>query len=273
MRILKRFEDLTFTDNYMFIAVMSDPANIEIAKGIIEIACKKKVKYISLVQTEVTENPFYDSKGVRFDVYFYDDDTNYVIEMQTYQDDLVLRARYYHDVLDMKTLNKGDDYENLKKNVVIFICTTDYFGNGEPITRTAVMNTETKEEIGDGRETIYLNTTAETDDPNTKAFYAFVQKNALTNRFTRSIDDSIRVVKGNGINKKQFMRLQDEVKLAAREAAREAAKEAAEKAREEGQQEGAIEIAKNMLQKQFSIETISELTHLSIEEIEKLKVN
>lgn len=265
MRKLKKFEELTFVDNFMFIAVLSDPANLEIARGIIEIACKRKVENIKLVQTEVTENLFYDSKGVRFDVYFVGDDTNYVIEMQTYDDNLVLRARYYHDVLDMKTLNKGDDYDALKKNVVIFICTSDPFGDGEPITRTAVVNTKTKEEIGDGRETIYLNTTAETDEPNTKAFYQFVQENKLTDGFTEKIGDSIEVVKRNDISKKQFMRLQDEVKLAA--------KEALEEGRQEERRLLTVEMAKSMLQDNVSTELISKYTTLPIEEIEKLKEN
>ena len=40
----KRFEDLTFCDNYMFVTILDDPKNVDIAKRIVELALNRKVK-------------------------------------------------------------------------------------------------------------------------------------------------------------------------------------------------------------------------------------
>ena len=72
----------------------------------------------------------YDSKSVRLDVYVEDEkNTVYNIEMQATSDKfLPLRIRYYHDMIDLNIIDKGELYSELKRSFVIFICTYDPFG-------------------------------------------------------------------------------------------------------------------------------------------------
>lgn len=37
---------------------------------------------------------------------------------------------YYQGMIDLNILEKGEDYRNLKKSYVIFICTFDQYGKG-----------------------------------------------------------------------------------------------------------------------------------------------
>ena len=37
------------------------------------------------------------------------------------------RSRYYQGMIDLNLLQKGEDYNRLKKSYVIFICTEDIF--------------------------------------------------------------------------------------------------------------------------------------------------
>ena len=68
----KKFEDLTFADHY-------------------------------------TISPYYETKGVRLDVYIKDSDKVFDIELQNALDDnLPLRTRYYQSMVDSDNLLKGE---------------------------------------------------------------------------------------------------------------------------------------------------------------------
>lgn len=71
-------------------------------------------------------------KGVRLDVYVEDDwNTVFDLEMQIHMKrNLAKRMRYYQGMIDLNILEKGGDYNKLKKSYVIFICTFDLYGQG-----------------------------------------------------------------------------------------------------------------------------------------------
>ena len=48
----KRFEELTFSDNFMFSVILEDPNNLDIAKKIIELSLNRKVKHLRVKSTE-----------------------------------------------------------------------------------------------------------------------------------------------------------------------------------------------------------------------------
>ena len=91
---------------------------IEIEK--IEVSYEKSIIF----------NP--DCKGVRLDVYAKDEkNTRYDIEMQVAEQDLGKRVRYYHSQMDMDLLGSSNEYRELPKAYVIFICNFDPFGEGK----------------------------------------------------------------------------------------------------------------------------------------------
>ena len=75
---MKSVDDLTFTDDYMFGAIMQ---NEEICKGVIERLLHIKVEKLELITLQKDISPYYETRGVRFDVYVKDSDKIYDIEM------------------------------------------------------------------------------------------------------------------------------------------------------------------------------------------------
>lgn len=121
----KPVDELTFTDDGMFQAVLRNP---EICAELVERLLHIKVAHVEYPELEKTIKPFYSTKGVRLDVYLKDEDKIIDVEMQSYpQDDLGKRTRYYQSMIDMDSLMKGQDYTELKESYVLFICKNEPF--------------------------------------------------------------------------------------------------------------------------------------------------
>ncbi len=121
----KRFEDLTFGDDWMFQAVLRDP---EISAELVELLLGIKVKRVEYPELEKVIEPFYTTKGVRLDVYLKDEDKVIDVELQSYEmAALGKRMRYYEAMLDMDALMKGEPYDKLKDSYILFICKNDPF--------------------------------------------------------------------------------------------------------------------------------------------------
>ena len=121
----KPIEELTFTDDGMFQAVMHNP---EICAELVERLLHIKVKQVKYPKLEKKIAPYYTSKGIRLDVYLKDEDKVIDIEIQNYpQEALGKRTRYYSAMIDMDNLMKGQDYTELKDSYILFICKQDPF--------------------------------------------------------------------------------------------------------------------------------------------------
>lgn len=102
-----------------------------------------------------------ECKGIRLDVYVKDEnDTVYNIEMQrTDNKNLVKRMRYYQGNIDIDCIQKGQDYRELTKSYVIFICTFDYFNEGRhKYTFENVCLEDSNIKLKDDAQKIILNT-------------------------------------------------------------------------------------------------------------------
>ncbi len=121
----KSFDELTFTDDWMFQKVMNNP---EICKTLVERLLHIRVDHIEFPELEKAIAPYYTSKGVRLDVYLKDSDKVIDIECQAnLKPALGNRTRYYQSMIDIDNLMKGEDYEKLKESYVLFICKDDPF--------------------------------------------------------------------------------------------------------------------------------------------------
>ena len=67
------------------------------------------------------------------------------------------RARYHSGLLDMNTLNPGQDFDKLPESYVIFITKRDILGYGLPIYHIDRKIREADEEFRDGAHIIYVN--------------------------------------------------------------------------------------------------------------------
>ena len=121
----KTVDELTFTDDGMFQAVLRDP---EICAELVERLLHVKVNHVDYPKLEKQIAPYYSSKGVRLDVYLKDTDKVIDVEMQSSpQEALGKRTRYYEAMVDIDSLLKGQDYTELKDSYILFICKTDPF--------------------------------------------------------------------------------------------------------------------------------------------------
>jgi len=65
----KRYEDLTFADDFMFCHVMQDES---ICISVIETLLGIQVDHVEYLNFQQSVHPDFDSRGVRFDVYVRD---------------------------------------------------------------------------------------------------------------------------------------------------------------------------------------------------------
>ena len=121
----KPVDQLTFTDDGMFQAVMHDPTA---CSKIVEHLLHIQVDHIDYPELEKVIAPYYTSKGIRMDVYVKNSDRVIDVEMQARSRDAIgKRTRYYQSMIDIDNLMKGDDYSMLKESYILFICKNDPF--------------------------------------------------------------------------------------------------------------------------------------------------
>lgn len=133
MRKIKTYDELTFTDDFIFCKVLEESP--ELCRELLEIILEKKISKV-VVNKQKSVDIMPDAKSVRFDVYVEENGKNviYDIEMQTsVQKDIGKRSRYYQGMIDMNLINKGAKYAELKQSYIIFICTFDPFGQNRCI--------------------------------------------------------------------------------------------------------------------------------------------
>ena len=121
----KTFEELTFTDDWMFQKVMQDP---KISAELVERLLHINVDHVEYPDLEKVIAPYYTSKGVRLDVYLKDSNKVIDIECQAnLKPALGKRTRYYQSMIDIDCLMKGEEYDKLKESYILFICKNDPF--------------------------------------------------------------------------------------------------------------------------------------------------
>ena len=192
----KPVEELVFSDDFMFGAVMREP---DICKGVLERLLKIKIDRIEYTDLQKHISPFYSKKGVRLDVYVSGSDKVFDVECQSYKiEDIGKRTRYYQAMIDTDSLMKGAVYSELKESFVIFICLDDPFCNELP---TYTFERECKEnkdvKLGDMTHHVIFNAAAygKEQDPNVRAFLSFVKNNMAEDEFTRGISNMVQTKK------------------------------------------------------------------------------
>ena len=123
-KIIERYEELKFTNRYIFSWVLK--RDHELCKEVIEAILDVRIREIIKIEDEDSVETSVTGHGVRLDVYLEDDDAIYDIEMQIEDTgNLPKRSRYYQGSIDTDYLDKGADYNTLKKTCVIFLCSFD----------------------------------------------------------------------------------------------------------------------------------------------------
>ncbi|MCI6703860.1 MAG: Rpn family recombination-promoting nuclease/putative transposase [Erysipelotrichaceae bacterium] len=267
---MKKFKNLTIQDDFMFSKAMT--ANLELTKKVIELITGRKVEDVKFHKSQYAVNSFVEAKGARFDVLLEGDDVRYDIEMQVKkQNDLVERNLYYTSMLVVESLKEGRSYKEIPHIFTIFICIFDPFNEGEEKYVIKENVVSRGKDITDkihyecGYDKIYLN--AGLIKPNHTEgnkeltnFLEYIRSNIALDKLTEEIDDLVEEAKISPEMELEYMTLEEKLKMYKAEGIAE------------GEKKKAIETARNLLlMTDFSIDKISEITLLPVEEIEKLK--
>ena len=270
----KSVDELTFTDDGMFQAVLHEPG---ICAELVERLLHVKVGRIEYPEIEKTIAPYYSTKGVRLDVYLKDRDKVIDVEMQSYpQEAMGLRTRYYQSMIDTDSLLKGQDYPELPASYILFICRNAPFmdkddkNHGLPryTFRTQCME-DNNVNLDDKTVKVIYNASAyqEEKDEEVRAFLKYVYtNNPGKDGFSSRLFAIVENIKLNDIFRSQYaaMNLHD------RDLIRWAKKEALAEGIEKGASQKAIEAAENFLREGISTEIIARCTGLSLEKVQEL---
>ena len=273
---IKKWNSLTFTDDFIFCKVLQNP---EICKELLEILLNIKITKLEYVNKQQVVDPIFEAKGIRLDVYVDDGNRVFDIEMQTsINSDLSKRARYYASAMDIELLNQGQYYSELKESFVIFICTKDPFGKDYPIYSFENICKEDKNlNLDDKTHKIFYNASAynNLDANRIKDFLDFVTNGVAKSDFTSKLQDNVVKIKSNRNWRSEYMTM--EMKLHEREqiGIEQGIAIGEAKGRSEGRTEGihaqAVESAKILKSKGMDLDFIQQVTGLSINEINNLK--
>ncbi len=264
---MKRFEDLTIADDYMFYHVMQ---NENLCKTLLTAILSDKIGEISEIAVQKSFETASNAKGIRLDVWVVDNKgKQYNIEMQTINNrNLARRMRYYQSAIDSHLLEKGSHYSELADSFIIFICPFDYPNKGLPIyTFKSICLEDGKTELDDGISKIIVNSSAseKVKDKNLKAFLEYMNGQEPKNEFVESLKNQIDTFKHNNKMREDYMyrmTVEDEIRF-------EAAKEATQKAEAKATAEAQATL-KSLRDMGVNIEKLAEATGLSVEEIKAL---
>ena len=273
---MKNFQDLNLCDDFLFKEVMRDK---KLVIGFLEMVLelKGKIKEVKFVETEKTIRHRYLDKGVRLDVYLKDNENNvYNIEIQNGNlTNIAKRCRMYQSKLDSGALKPGEDYANLKKQYIIFVCTGDPFGEGlYKYTFENLCEEDPSIKLGDESLKVFLNTKGQKGEVSRelKAFLNFVEESTVQNAanindlYVAQLSAKIEDIKKDEELGGVFMTLEEKMN----ELAKEKMAEGKEIGIKEGIKENSLSVAKLMKEKNYDINDIIEITHLTKEEIESL---
>ena len=155
--------DIPLENDAMFAEVMRrKDACIGLLETIFEGRRIRDIVYEDDFSLEPQKNIIFDpgNKSIRLDVYFEDEDAVYDIELQKVKRwNLAKRSRMYSSMMDANMLDKGLEYDALKKSYVIFVCMFDVFGQGMKSYRFRTMCENVQGlPLDDGRYIIVVNT-------------------------------------------------------------------------------------------------------------------
>ena len=275
----------------MFGKVMQDR---EICAGVIERLLGIKVGKIKYPKLQKVIAPYYSTHGVRLDVYVENSTTVFDVEIQTTPvAALGKRMRYYQSMIDIDHLTQGNPYDVLKESYVLFLCKKVPYKEKRSVYRFE----RTSEGIsaGDNSHWIVYNLeqSKEESDASLRAFMEYVgsgnstENDALVERIAHTVEK----LKRNELFRDEYraMNLHDYDKLSQGRAQgrkegialgrqegitlgrQEGIAQGLQKGMAQGRQEGILMTARGLIEIGLSLEQITKVTGLSLEQVTALK--
>lgn len=275
----------------MFGKVMQDR---EICAGVIERLLGIKVGKIKYPKLQKVIAPYYSTHGVRLDVYVENSTTVFDVEIQTTPvAALGKRMRYYQSMIDIDHLTQGNPYDVLKESYVLFLCKKVPYKEKRSVYRFE----RTSEGIsaGDNSHWIVYNLedSESEQDAGLRAFMKYVGSgnSAGSDALVERIAHTVEKLKRNELFRDEYraMNLHDYDKLSQGRAQgrkegialgrqegitlgrQEGIAQGLQKGMAQGRQEGILMTARGLIEIGLSLEQITKVTGLSLEQVTALK--
>ena len=261
---MKKYEELTFTDDYMFCKVMQE--NEDLCKRVVEVIIGRKIGKIIHNEKQEAIDVTKNGKGIRMDVFLEDDENSvYNIEMQNVDTkNIAKRSRYYQGMLDVDYMERGWEYEKLKKSYIIFINMFDMFGQGLPkYTFTNRCHEKPNLEMGDDTTKIFLNAQGICDkiESEIESLIMYLNKGKATSELTEEIDTRVVNARTNPRWRTEFMTLYERYQIERKQGL------------EQGRNNSILLFVKNALERNMSLEDACEIVGTTVEEYNQLLTN
>lgn len=274
---LKKYEELFFTDDFLFCKIMQEPA---ICTQVIQTLLGFQVEKIEYIQSQREIKPELTARGIRLDVYVRSSDAVIDIEMQTYSyGNLPLRMRYYQSLMDIDFLEPGRDFSELNNTYIVFICTHDPFGKGLPVYTIkpfCVQSSALNDLIDDKTVKAVYNVDAwqKVENPALRSFLHFLKTKEAKTPLEKAIESRIVSSLTNQPWRKEFMICSpfywDAVHLGHENGFEEGIRQGILQGKSQGLEqlsESKKQIARNLKQMGLTGEQIAQATGLDLQEV------
>ena len=281
--------DIPLENDAMFAEVMRrKDACIGLLETIFEGRRIRDIVYEDDFYIEPQKNIIFDpgNKSIRLDVYFEDEDAVYDIELQKVKRwNLAKRSRMYSSMMDANMLDKGLEYDALKKSYVIFVCMFDVFGQGMKSYRFRTMCENVQGlPLDDGRYIIVVNTKGSAGDSteDMDAFFRYLNGGIKSigtgehsgNRFVEKLDRYVLDINGDEDWRQGYMKYElnliEKYKDGKAEGVNEGRAEGISIGRAEGEANATGRMVKGFKSLGLSDEDIAKGASISVEEVRNI---
>ena len=201
-----------------------------------------------------------DSKGIRLDIMADDEEgSRYSVEMQNENEyNINKRSRYYHSMMDLDLLQRGERYQDLRKNIVIFICTFQPFvkfrRHRYVFEKRCLQEPELA--LDDEMTTVILSTKGSEKDIDEEmlSFLRYMEDSreevaaGSEGDLVKLVHEKVRVVKQSKVREAEYMKLQERDRKNFQEGRQEGIREGKKEGLREGLEKGIREGKKEGLQ-------------------------
>ena len=210
--MVKRYEELTISDDFMFGKTMGDKV---LCRDVLEQLLEEKVGELEDVQPQREFRYTSGGKPIRLDIYTRDKKRMYDAEMQNQNHqpveklELPKRSRFYQSTMDTDHLSKGKSYRELPEGRVLFLCTFDPFGRGYAKYSFQNLCKEDRElYLKDGTEKIFYNCAADPEKvpKNLRELYDYIRSGKVGGDLSQRIDEAVCIARKNEEWRSEYMK-------------------------------------------------------------------
>ena len=210
----KKLEELNLLDDFLFNAMMTYPEMGEkFTRKILKLLFNEEFRYLKVIAQKSYGGLNTDLRGARLDVYVESDDSAEIdasedvsiYDLEPDKNDKAKyiaafpqRIRFYHAIIDSRSLKSGEDFGKLKRVYVIFICNYDPFGYDRVKYTIRNMCVEEPEmPYDDGAQTTVLYTKGTKGDDiseELRQFLNYMENTTQTNAVNDTLKDIQKMV-------------------------------------------------------------------------------